>query len=369
MSSMACAVENETTHAALGFTDSLHGALLDPGFYIRSDTLSYRSTDLKDGNGNSATAHFGAVLAPFGVPPGTPGTTGPVRLKAYGTYEQLTLFEQTTTVIPVLNAHWGFGATFLYGSEHVELNAQVPIFAAFGQPTLRDLGSGKVSALGDTAVFPLYLGWKLNDLWSLTANPLNFYLKTGSYDVRNAQNLGRNYNSWAPQVSVTYFDMGSGREGSAQLNYLKNSRNDATDYKSGDEFFVSYGVYQWLPLPDKNNAWKVGLSGYLYRQLTDDKRGNVSVYSAQDTQPNIFGNGVGNRGQVAAIGPSLEFYFPAKSPKWIIDVHWDHEFRAKNLPQADRLWLKVAYRFGAGDQATATSSGLPRPGIQSSAGS
>ena len=165
----ANALENASTHAPLGFTDSLHGGPIPNGFYVRLDVLEYRSTRFNDQNGDRAQASFGAALAAFGVPPGTPGTSGPVHLKATGTYGQVTLFKQTPTSISFLGSdQLGFGATFLYGTQRVDLNANVPIFAAFGQPTVRDLGSGQVSTLGDTAIFPLFL------TWSPTGTPWTF---------------------------------------------------------------------------------------------------------------------------------------------------------------------------------------------------
>ncbi|SEB16085.1 transporter [Variovorax sp. YR216] len=342
----AWALEKAATHAALGFTDSLHGAVFDPGFYVRLDLLEYRTTRYNDQDGNRAYANFGPSLAPYGVPPGTPGTRGPVNLDATGTYAQLTLFKQTETAISFLGSDTlGFGATFLYGEQHVDLNATVPVFAALGLSPFRDLGSNSVTSFGDTAIFPLFLGWKFGEHppWSMTANPLNFYVKTGSYDRNRAQNIGRNYNSWAPQLGVTYFDkakqegFGAGLEASVLFNYLRNGTNNDTHYRNGDEFFVSFGLMQWF-----NATTKAGISGYYYRQITDDTRYGVPVFSAADPQPDLFNNGVGNRAQVSGIGPTVEWFL---YPHWTINLHWHHEFQSRNLPQADRVWFKAAYKF------------------------
>lgn len=341
----AMALENASTHAALGFSDSLSGTVFPAGFYVRLDVLEYRSTRFNDQDGNRATANFGPSLVPFGVPPGTPGTSGPVNLKATGTYPQLTLFEQTETPIRFLGSDTlGFGATFLYGDQHVDLNAVVPVFGALGLSPVRDLGTGSVASLGDTAVFPLFLGWRFPDTpWSITANPLNFYVKTGSYDRNRAQNIGRNYNSWAPQLGVTYFDqtkkegLGAGFEASVLFNYLRNGTNKDTNYRNGDEFFVSFGVMQWL----RDGITKLGISGYYYQQISDDRRNGVPVFSAADLQPDIFNNGVGNRGQVTGLGPSIEWLLD----RWTVNLHWQHEFQSRNMPQADRVWFKAAYAF------------------------
>lgn len=80
-----------------------------------------------------------------------------MHLKATGTYPQLTLFKQTDTPISFLGSDTlGFGATFLYGDQHIDFNATVPAFAAVGLSPFRDLGTGSVNSLGDTAIFPFF---------------------------------------------------------------------------------------------------------------------------------------------------------------------------------------------------------------------
>lgn len=68
----ASALENASTHAALEFTDSMHGYVFPAGLYVRLDVLEYRSTRYNNQYGHRATANFGPSLEPFGVPPGTP---------------------------------------------------------------------------------------------------------------------------------------------------------------------------------------------------------------------------------------------------------------------------------------------------------
>lgn len=86
---------------------------------------------------------------------------------------------------------------------------------------------------------------------------------------------------------------------------------------------------------------EAGISGYNYRQISDDKRNGVPVFSAADPQPNIFDNGVGNRARTSGIGPSIEW----SSDPWTLNLHWYHEFESRNMPQTDRVWFKAAYKF------------------------
>jgi hypothetical protein len=334
----AHAVEGGASRAGNGFDDMLMGYVIPDGNYVRLDALSYRANRLNDQNGNRATANLGPALAVQGVPLGTPGTSAPVNFKLDGTYTQLTLAKQTSLSLPLLNNDsLQFAVTIPYATQSVDVSTDLPVLAALGQPSRIDLGSGKVSSLGDVIVSPMMLGWRIAGTpWSFVASPFKVILKTGSYDTKRSSNYGRNYMTWGPNAAVTYFDE-AGYEVSVQANYLANGRNKTTDYKSGNEFYTNFAVRRWL-----SDSFNVGVSGYYYKQVTDDKRAGVPVFSVMDPVADVLNNGVGNRGQAAALGPTVN-WAPVKDV-WV-NLRWHREFAVKNKSQGDRLWVRASYAF------------------------
>lgn len=101
------------------------------------------------------------------------------------------------------------------------------------------------------------------------------------------------------------------------------TRNKATDYRTGQEFHTDFAVaYNFNPVT-------VGLNGYYYKQMTDDKQNGVSV--GDD----------GYKGETLALGPVVR-YQAGKVP---ISFQYQHEMFAHNRPQGDNFWLKAAFRF------------------------
>lgn len=114
-----------------------------------------------------------------------------------------------------------------------------------------------------------------------------------------------------------------GLDVSFKLMYDFNTVNKATNYRSGNVFHTDFGLsYDFRPL-------SVGIGGYYYGQTNADKVSGVRV------------NDDGYRGEIFALGPILRYQL-GKVP---IMLHYQHEFVAKNQPQGDTLWLKLAFRL------------------------
>lgn len=177
--------------------------------------------------------------------------------------------------------------------------------------------SGSESGLGDISFSPFVLAWH-GENWHAAAG-VDITAPTGSYDASKFVNIGRNYWTVEPIVALTAF---SGPwEFSAKVMYDINSENSDTDYTSGDELHADYAVaYHTGP-------WTVGLSGYAYTQVTDDEGPGV----ASD----------GNRGEVIAAGPAVQYNFGKLSA----ELKYQHEFHAINRAAGDKLWLKLVYAF------------------------
>ena len=77
----------------------------------------------------------------------------------------------------------------------------------------------------------------------------------------------------------------------------------------------------------RSGEWAYGISGYYLKQTTDDR---------------LNGRNIGNRGQVLAVGPALQY--SSKSGDQFI-LKWDHETQVKNRFAGDKVWFKYVHRF------------------------
>jgi hypothetical protein len=178
--------------------------------------------------------------------------------------------------------------------------------------------SGSRTGLADTAFSPVILGWH-SPAYHQTVG-LDSHLKTGSYDAARPVNTGRNHDQVAPFYALTWFPL-AGAEVNAKFRYAVNSRNKATDYRSGDEASIEFSAgYRMSP------AIVAGINGYVYRQTTDDTQNGATV------------NGNGNRGRVNVLGPYL---IVNPTAKWSVIAKVQTDIDARNRPQGTRLWLQA----------------------------
>ena len=174
--------------------------------------------------------------------------------------------------------------------------------------------------LGDIIIDPFLLSWHSKN-WHF-ATGLDIYIPTGAYDEKDLANPGRNYWTFEPVFGFTYIS-DSGFEVSSKFMYDFNTENDDTKYRSGQEFHFDYLVGY------KFNPWGIGLSGYYYKQITDDKK------SGETAQPDGF------KGQVFAIGPSIKYDYKNMT----FNIKYQREMSVENKPEGDKFWFKFVYAF------------------------
>jgi len=174
------------------------------------------------------------------------------------------------------------------------------------------------ASLGDIIIDPFILGWHGAN-WHAVSG-VDIYMPTGNYDKHRLANVGRNYWTFEPLVAATFLP-GAGFEISAKLMYDINTENNATDYKSGQEFHADFAVGKKL------GDFTAGMAGYYYKQITDDE---------------VNGNEVSDfRGQVLALGPALKYDYKNMS----FSLKYLFETEVKNRPAGDNLWVKFLYAF------------------------
>ncbi|WP_326540422.1 SphA family protein [Pseudorhodoferax sp.] len=179
---------------------------------------------------------------------------------------------------------------------------------------------GEHTGLGDMAFSPLILGWAGPRLHQTVG--IDTHLRTGSYDVARRANTGRNTTQLALFHASTWFPA-PGWDLHTKLRYAVNTRNSATGYRSGDEATFEFGA-GWRATP----ALQLGVSGYVYRQTSDDEQNGRAV------------NGNGNRGRVHALGPAISYQL---TPNTALIAKLQREFGAHNRPEGQRLWLQVKW--------------------------
>jgi hypothetical protein len=173
------------------------------------------------------------------------------------------------------------------------------------------------TGFGDLAIAPMLSWHNGNHHW---AAAFENSLPTGDYKKGKLANIGKNYYTARPIVAYAYHQP-NGWDLSTKMSYSINSENDDTNYDSGDYLAGDYAVsYQVAP------AWNVGIQGYVFKQLTDDKDNGVNV---------------GNRGQSIAVGPAVQY----QGKGWSLEGKYLTETNVKNRAEGDSAWLKAVWSF------------------------
>lgn len=180
--------------------------------------------------------------------------------------------------------------------------------------------SDSKAGIGDIIIDPIILSWHSKNFHA--ACGLDVYIPTGSYSKSELANLGRNYYTFEPVFAFTYLS-DNGFETSFKFMYDINTKNKDTQYDSGDEFHFDYTIAK------KINNVTVGIGGYYYKQISDDKLNGVK-----------FGVN-GNRGAAFAYGPQVKY--DHKNMSFILK--YQTEDAVKNKPEGDKLWIKFIYAF------------------------
>lgn len=288
----AHSTEGGGTSKALGVDTVLAGVMPPPGLRLTTFVADYEADKTLDGAGN-----------------GRPGISN-FDLHA----EALTFRFQY--VWPGVEA-WGasmetrVGAT-AYLNSRVRFDVQTPGGTIHRQDTVRSGGDMLIGQL---------LGWH-SERFHQTAG-LEFFLPTGSFSPSKLANAGRGYLAVGPAYLATWIPTDA-TEVSVSSIYLYNYKNSDTNYRSGREVSIDYGLgYALTP------AMQLGVSGYLYKQVSDD---------VQNGQP-VAG---GNLGRAFALGPFIR-YHPSKD--WGITLKWQHESSVENRAAGDRIFLQIAVKL------------------------
>ena len=290
----AYGTEGGGTSKALGVDTVMSGAMPPPGLRLTTFLAYYDANKTLDseGNGRSGLSNF--------------------ELKV----EALTLRFQY--VWPGVEL-WGASVeTRLGATVHVKSKVQFDVRTPAG--LLRRQGS--VQGGGDMLFAPALLGWHSERLHQTAG--LQLFLPTGSFSPTQLANAGRGYLAVGPTYAATWFP-NDGTEMSLSATFLHNLRNPDTKYTSGRELSMDYGIGHFF-----TPTLQAGVSGYLYKQVSDDSQNGQTVVG-------------GNRGQAFAIGPFLRY---RPNNVWGITFKWQPEMGVRNRASGNRVFLQFALKLG-----------------------
>ncbi len=230
------------------------------------------------------------------------------------------------TPLKLLGGYYAVGAAipFVWMKARGEAQLTGPLGQTITR-TVRDTAGG----IGDIMFYPFMLGWTgLNKDLKCDVR-LGIYAPTGDYDKGKLANLGKNYWTFEPMVSLSYISSKIGLELSAFAGMDFNTENNKTDYRTGTQFHLDLTIAEHLPL--FGGIIGVGANSFYYQQISGDSGSGATL---------------GNfKGRTVGIGPVLSYATKIWNKDVCAEVKWLPEIDAKNRLKGDYVWFKLGMVF------------------------
>ncbi len=288
--------------ATASFIDTLPGK---PGLAIANYFNFYDAS-----TGFSGQLPFGGLI------------TGGINATAYSD----TVVALYQTPLKLLGGYYAVGVTipFVWMKAKGEVQVTGPLGNTFTS-TVRD----KASGIGDIMLYPFMLGWTgLNGDLKYDVR-LGIYAPTGDYDKGKLANVGKNYWTFEPMVSLSYISSKIGLELTAFAGMDFNTENHKIDYRTGTQFHLDLTVAEHLPLI--GGLIGVGANVFYYQQITGDSGSGA-----------ILGD---FKGRTVGIGPVVSYATKIWKKDLVAEVKWLPEIEVKNRLKGDYIWFKLAMVF------------------------
>jgi hypothetical protein len=217
---------------------------------------------------------------------------------------------------------------------HIGLSVSVP--AAYVMYTAKVAGTAasvtdhtEGGGLGDVT-FEAQMGW--DNSWDNGEFSHSFHLlavtPTGRYASGFYPFVGLNRPSFDVGWAFTWFDKGSKLQFNGALGFMASLENDATHYRTGDEFHLEWAVgYKF------DNGLIIGVAGYDYRQITGDS-GSGAILGPFE-------------GTVDAIGPGLSYSGKFGDTPVTISVRDYEQYNAKHMIRGNLALASFTAAFPA----------------------
>jgi hypothetical protein len=226
------------------------------------------------------------------------------------------------TPLKLLGGYYAVGVAIPY----IWMKAKGQVTGPLGNTiTVRD----KANGIGDIALYPFMLGWTgLNGDLKYDVR-LGIYAPTGDYDKGKLANLGKNYWTFEPALSLSYISSKIGLELSAFAGMDFNTENDKTDYRSGTQFHLDFTVAEHLPL--FGGIVGVGANGFYYQQITGDSGSGAKLGDF--------------KGMTLGIGPVLSYGTKLLGKDIVGEVKWLPEMDVEKRLKGNYIWFKLGMAF------------------------
>ena len=187
----------------------------------------------------------------------------------------------------------------------------------------RDTANG----IADIELLPIMLGWTNGDL--KFGATFGIYAPTGDFKEGNLANIGKNYWTFEPGVNVSWLSSKIGTEVSLFAGFDASTKNNETDYQSGDVFHLDATVAQHLPL--FGGFAGVGANGFYYQQINGDSGSGAALG--------------GFEGRTVGIGPVVSYAMKVGKIDLVAELKWLPELSVAKRLKGDTIWFKVALVF------------------------
>ena len=190
----------------------------------------------------------------------------------------------------------------------------------------RDTANG----IGDIEMLPLMLGWTSGDV--KFGGTFGIYAPTGEFEEGHLANVGKNFWTFEPGLNVSWLSSKIGTEVSLFAGFDVSTKNNETDYQSGDVFHLDATVAQHLPL--FGGFVGVGANAFYYQQITGDSGSGARLGDFE--------------GRTIGVGPVLSFATKVgrnKTTDLVAEVKWLPELDVAKRLKGDTIWFKLALVF------------------------
>jgi len=231
-----------------------------------------------------------------------------------------------TTPLRLLGGYYTVGAAIPYVWIKVKGNVQI---AVPGVGTITRTKRDSDNGIGDILLYPFMLGWTgLNSDLKYDVR-LGVYAPTGDYEKGKLANVGKNYWTFEPAVSISYMSSKIGLELSAFAGIDFNTKNTETEYRSGTQFHLDVTVAQHLPL--FGGIIGIGANGFWYQQVSGDSGSGA-----------ILGD---FEGHTLGVGPVLSYVTKIWGKDLAAEIKWLPEMDVSKRLKGDYIWFKLGMAF------------------------
>jgi hypothetical protein len=145
-----------------------------------------------------------------------------------------------------------------------------------------------------------------------------------SYNKNALVNVGQHNYATAPSAAFTYMPNRGRTEVSSKFQYIVNYTNDATQYRSGNEF-----VWEYDAMRNITKHLAVGGMGHFYKQTTNDLQSGLTYLD-------------GNRGRDMTFGPEIRYHLG----HWGLVLKYEKDFLVQNKTVGNTIWFEFGVPLG-----------------------